>query len=276
MANPKNPEPTLHTPSLSSLPTCGAKPDTLKDELQDHPDTLPTPIPASSSPQYPPSYPIYPNTCPGISYKNPVHLIHLIRFGLYCLTHTPRSPKTLTYAFLTLLCNPKKPKQSNYLFLHKLHHYISHIPLPLTYTYKKPRSFSMNQRVFSVRSSQTPRKPPIHDTFNSFLSYPPHNIIITFIKIYVHTFLLPTKYPLHNSFTHPSSYLYANTYPDPLLLSPIIQNISLAFLLPQCGDVELNPGPYSNIAPNLPPDCKSRRSIYFIPKTIKLNPNTNT
>jgi hypothetical protein len=85
-----------------------------------------------------PSYPIYPNTCPGISYKNPVHLIHLTGFGLYCLTRTPSSPKTLTYTFLTLLCNPKKPKKSNYLFLHKLHHYISHIPSPLTYTYKKP------------------------------------------------------------------------------------------------------------------------------------------
>jgi hypothetical protein len=201
-----------------------------------------------------PSYPIYPNTCPGISYKNPVHLIHLTGFGLYCLTRIPSSPKTLTYAFLTLLCNPKKPKQSNYLFLHKLHHYISHIPSPLTYTYKKPRSLSMNQHVFSIHSSQTPRKPPIHDTFNSFLSYPPHNIIITFIKIYIYTFLLPTRYPPHNSFIHPSPYLYANTYPNPLSLSPIIQNISLAFLLPQCGDVELNPGPCSNIAPNLPPD----------------------
>jgi hypothetical protein len=134
----------------------------------------------------------------------------------------------------------------------------------------------MNQHVFSVHSSQTPLKPPIHDTFNSFLSYPPHNIIITFIKIFIYTFLLPTRYPPYNSFTHPSPYLYANTYPDHLSLHPIIQNISLAFLLPQCGDVEPNPGPCSNIAPHLPLDCKSRRSIYFILKPLNLNPNTNT
>jgi hypothetical protein len=127
----------------------------------------------------------------------------------------------------------------------------------------------MNQRKFHVHSSQIPRTPSIHDKLNSFLSYLSHNITILFIMLYIHTFLLLTRYPPHNPSLHPSPYLYPNTYPDYLSLNLIIQNISLTFFLPQCGDIKLNPGPCSHNIPNLPPDYKSRRSFYFLSKTIK-------
>jgi hypothetical protein len=207
----------------------------------------------------------------GNKYQDPAYLIYLARFNLCCLTRTPSSPNTLTITLLTLLYTLQNPKQSTYLSLHKIHH-ISHTPSPLIYIYKDLRFLSMNQRKFRVHSSQIPRTPPIHDKLNSFLSYLSHNITISFITLYIHTFLLLTRYPPHNPFLHPSPYLYPNTYLDHLSLNIIIQNTSLTFLLPQCGDIELNLGPYSHNIPNLPPDYKSRRSIYFFSKTIKFKP----
>jgi hypothetical protein len=271
MVNTKIPQSKLHSPRPPSPLTCKTNSHTLKVEFQSPPDIPPTPIPSPPSPRYPPSYPKCLNPHLGIRYQDLVHLVYLAGFGLCCLTSAPSSPNTLTNTFLTLLYTLQNPKQSNYLSLHNIYH-IFHIPSPLTYICKKLRFLSMNQCEIHVCSSQIPRTPPIHDKLNSFLSYLSHNITIPFITLYIHTFLLLTRYLPHNPSLHPSPYLYTNTYPDHLSLSLIIQNISLAFLLPQCGDIELNPGPCSHIIPNLPLDYKSRRSIYFLPKTIKFKP----
>lgn len=57
------------------------------------------------------------------------------------------------------------------------------------------------------------------------------------------------------------------------IISPLLQKYQyIKLLLLQCGDIEQNPGPMPNLLAQHPPSYKHRCKVYFIPCTIKLQP----
>jgi hypothetical protein len=245
-----------HSPTLPSPPTRDRPPHTLKDAPPNPPNTRHNVIPSPPSSRYPPTYPPYSDLYLGFSLSNPFFQIHLDK--------NPAKTKLSSHA---TNCPPQQLFLYNYSSLNTLTHNVPTL-LGILQNPKQTSPISLNTSRHPILC-----KPSLflYNILNIFLIYPLHNAPILFSPLYICIPFLLINHPSRNTYEYLPPYLITNTYPKHSPLNHLdTQTISLTFLLLQCGDVELNPGPCFHTNSNLPQEYESRRSIYFIPKTIKI------